>query len=114
MDIRQHEELYLLGGWYDHDTSCMTTDERIALFDNIAEEILTTKIPYLRMHAWRITGSVRHLQIRLAMAYFDDPLTWAPAEALVSFVAYSTWLNDLVVEVDPPAKRACGPSDLSV
>ena len=114
MDIRQHEELYLLGGWYDHDTSRMTTDERIALFDNFAEEILTTVIPYLRMHAWRIAGSVSRLQIRLALAYFDDPQTWAPAGALVSFVTYSAWLSDLVLEVDQPAKRARDSSDPSV
>ena len=110
-DIFRHEELYMLSGWYDHDPSQLHTDERIALFDNYGEEIFSAQIPYLRMHAWRLAGSIRRLQVRLSIAHFDNPLIWLPSDALVSFTAYTEWSTNLVEVIPPPTKRARGPSD---
>jgi hypothetical protein len=113
-DIFRYQELYIWSGWYDQDPSLLTTSERIAIFNAYGDEIISVKIPFLRMHAWRLAGSIRRLLVRLSIDQFEDATIAPPTEVLLSYATYSTWLNDLVIVILPAAKRARGAADPTV
>ena len=97
-DIYPNQELYLDEGWYSPYTLTGSDEDRTSLFDRFVEEIRSTTVPYLRLHAWRLVQPFKRYQHILSTAYFT-PLHRSPQipppEALYSLAIYLAWVDTI-------------------
>jgi hypothetical protein len=97
-DVYPNQELYIDEGWYSSLTLAGSDEDRVALFDRFLEEIRSTTVPFLRLHAWRLAQPFKRYQRILATAYFTSrhlSPQIPPSGALQSLAAYQAWVDTI-------------------